>query len=49
MSISLDLGKILLFKKSNEGKIPLKQLLSSTIELLIFSFYLEVMFFKEKW
>ena len=29
-------------------KIPLRQLLASTIELLIFSFYLEVIFFKER-
>jgi len=48
MSISLDLGENSLFKESNKGKILLRQLFISTIELLVFRYCLEVIFSKEK-
>ena len=38
----------LLLRGSKDENIPLRQLLVSTIELLIFCYCLEVMFFKER-
>jgi len=47
-SINLKLEENLLLRGSKDEKIPLRQLLVSTIELLIFCYCLEVMFFKER-
>jgi len=49
ISINLKLEENLLFREWNKGKMPLRKLLVSTMELLILSCYLKVIFFKERW
>jgi len=46
--IILELGKSSLFRELNNEKIPLRQLLTSTMELLILSCCIDIMFFKER-